>query len=324
MIQGNRSVITVASGKAAYWNMAVNLARSFLAWNDVSIINFYIITDLFANLPSDLHQIKVLRYDSDVLGKGFSSKLQLDQFSQTSQTLFIDADCLCVGCLDSVFDRFQGRDVSVIGGKITHGEWFGDISSLLLSFGLPSMPKFNGGIYYLEKGPISTSVYEKARELEKHYDSLGLVRLRGRPNDEILMALSMGLHGLESLPDDGTIMGDLYACPEILKLDVVRGGALLRNPPPPNDQHRPWFPHVEIEPIIVHFLGNFTDGWQYKAEAMKLRLTMSRHWPVCLAEFLVAISFSVWQRAGGVVKNTFRPLYHFFFGIREIRSSPRV
>jgi hypothetical protein len=324
MIPGTRSVITVATGKTAYWNMAVNLARSFLVWNDVSVIKFYIITDLLDNLPSDLHQIQVLRYESEVLAKGFSSKLQLDQFSQTSETLFIDADCLCVGRLDSVFDRFQGREVSVIGGKITHGEWFGDISSLLTSFGLPSMPKFNGGIYYLEKCTVTTSVYGKARELEKDYDVLGLVRLRGRPNDELLMALAMAIHGLESLADDGTIMGDLYSCPELRSLDVFRGQASLYNPPAPDRNHRSWYPVVQIHPKVVHFLGDFTSNWQYRAESKKLELHCGLHLPRWLAEFLVFWSFTYWARLQCACKVWFRPWYHRFLGARKVKSSPRV
>jgi hypothetical protein len=324
MIQAKRSVITVATGKPVYWNMAVNLARSFLVWNDVSTINFYIITDLSDCLPFDLHQIKVLRYESEKIGKGFSSKLQLDQFSQTSQTLFIDADCLCVGCIDSVFERFQGRDVSVVGGKITQGEWFGDIPSLLIGFGLSSLPKFNGGIYYLEKGSISTSVYEKARELEKDYDVLGLVRLRGRPNDELLMSLAMGIHELESLPDDGTIMGDLYSCPVLNSLDVFRGKSCLYNPPTGDKNHRSWYRVGQIHPKIVHFLGDFTTGWQYQAESKKLELVCGRKTPLWLAEFLVYWSFSLWARLSVVFKNWLRPMYHFFFGARALKSSPRV
>jgi hypothetical protein len=304
--------------------MAVNLARSFLVWNDASEIKFYIVTDLMTTLPSDLTDIQVLRYDSDVLGKGFSSKLRLDQFTQSPRTLFIDADCLCVGPLDSVFDRFEGRDVSVVGDKITHGEWFGNISALLAGFGLSHMPKFNGGIYYLEKSTIATSVYEKARELEKDYDMLGMVRLRGKPNDELLMALAMGIHGLASLADDGTIMGDLYSCPELRSVDVLRGLSCLKNPPPPDKNHRTWYPVGIINPKVVHFLGDFTSGWQYRAESKKLELVFRWHFPCWLAEFLIFWSFTLRARLQNTCKSRFRPLYHRFFGFRKVSSSPRI
>ncbi len=323
-MKGKRSIITIASGKTLYWDMAVNLARSFLVWNNSNSIEFYIVTDLTEKLPADLDKIKVLRYEASALGKGFSSKLKLDRFSQTQRTLFIDADCLCVGRLDSVFDRFEGRAVSVLGGKISQGEWFGDVTSLLAAFGLPSMPKFNGGIYYLEDSLLSCKVYEKARELETNYDELGLVRLRGRPNDELLMALGMAIHGLEALTDDGTIVGDLYSCPELRALSVHRGLSSLRNPSMSDINHRPWYPVGEINPKIVHFLGDFTSCWQYRAEAMKLELVSRRRLPVWLVEIIVFMSFSLWARFHVISKNLLRPAYHFFFGTRAVRSSPRL
>lgn len=320
----NRSIITIASGKTAYWDMAVNLARSFLVWNDVNSIEFYIITDLSERLPTDLDKIKVLRYKSSVLGQGFSSKLKLDWFSQTQNTLFIDADCLCFGSLEPVFEMFASRPVAVAGGAINEGEWFGDVGQLLSAFGLKQMPKFNGGIYYLEQGSVSTSVYEKARELEKDYDVLGLVRLRGRPNDELLMALAMGLYGLESLPDDGTIMGDLYSCPVLRSLDVFRGKACLFNPPADEKNHRGWYPVGEIQPKLVHFLGDFTSGWQYQSESRKLELVCRRHLPLWVAELLVFWSFTLWAQLYVVCKNCLRPAYHLFFSTRAVKLSPRV
>jgi len=304
--------------------MAINLARSFIYCHPETDIRFCIVTDLNNELPEDLCRIEVLRQSPEYIGIGFSSKLQLDRLVFTDQTLFIDADCLCVGRLEFIFDCFAGRKVSVLGGAITGGEWFGDVDNLLRKFGLKQMPKFNGGIYYLEKGSISTSVYDKARELEKDYDALGLVRLRGRPNDELLMALAMGIHGLEALPDDGSIMGDLYACPEVLKLDVIRGEAALNNPSLPDARHRPWFPLGKIEPTIVHFLGDFTNRWQYQAEIKKLELVMSRHWPKWLAKVFVTLSFSLWQRLGSFIKDLLRPLYHACFGTRAVPVSPRV
>jgi hypothetical protein len=314
----------LAAAKPIYWQMAINLARSFFWWHKQSDIKFYIVTDLPDELPLDLPSIEVIRVSSESLGKGFSAKLQLDQLALTNQTLFIDADCLCVGSLDSVFNRFAGRPVAVLGGAISEGEWFGDVGELLGKFGLKQMPKFNGGIYYLEKGAVSTSVYEKARELEKDYDALGLVRLRGRPNDELLMALAMGIHGLESLPDDGTIMGDLLSYPEILGLDVLRGVATLRNPPTPSCNHRNWVPIGRIQPTIVHFLGDYTNTREYKAEIKKLELILCRSWPVWFAQLFVILSISLWQRLGCLIKNLLRPLYHACLGPRTVSVSPRI
>src|SRR5437899_1696335 len=84
--------------------------------------------------------------------------------------------------------------------------------------------------FYLEKGAAATRVYERARALEKQYDEIGFVRLRNRPNDEVIMALAMQLEGMKPLIDDGSIMSDPLACPGKYQIDVVNGNTLLINP----------------------------------------------------------------------------------------------
>lgn len=146
-----RAVLTIATGKPIYIQMAVNLARSFKWWHRNSSIRFIIVTDQKRSIPSDLSDIKVIELQPGQYGQGFSPKLYLDKLAPAEQTLFIDADCLCVGSLESVFNRFAKHAVSVVGGTISEGEWFGDVAALCQRFGVEALPKFNGGIYYLEK-----------------------------------------------------------------------------------------------------------------------------------------------------------------------------
>ncbi len=95
------------------------------------------------------------------LGEGFSSKLLLDRFAPASQTLFIDADCLCMASLAGVFTRFSGQSVAVLGGRISTGEWFGDVASTCARAGVLALPKFNGGMYYLEPGAAATAIRDR-------------------------------------------------------------------------------------------------------------------------------------------------------------------
>ncbi|HEX4132679.1 MAG TPA: hypothetical protein VHZ24_21780 [Pirellulales bacterium] len=129
--------------------------------------------------------------------------------------MFVDADCLCLGPLDSAFAQLAGHVVAVVGGAITKGESIGDVASICQRFEVPSLPKFNGGMYYLECRPAGTKVYEMARRLGTRYDKIGLVWLRNRPNNELLIAIAMAVHGLSAVPDNGTMLGDLlsYAGP---------------------------------------------------------------------------------------------------------------
>ncbi|MBA3485983.1 MAG: hypothetical protein H0T88_02115 [Lysobacter sp.] len=324
MIQATRAVLTIATGKWVYLNMAIALARSFLWWHRDSAIQFYIATDITGPLPADMDNIRILRFEPGALGRGFSMKLKLDQLAPADQTLFIDADCLCTGPLEPVFQRFAGHHVSVVGGSITDGEWFGDVATTRSHFGIEELPKFNGGVYYLERGEKASRVYSRARELEERYDSLGLVRLRGCANEELLMAISMALEGCRGIEDDGSIHGELFASPKLLEVDVLRGVARLSNPPLPDPAHRPGYPVREIAPVIVHFLGDFTTKWQYRAEERVLRLVSLRRLPAAIARTWVLVTYKDPAMRLEKFRDALRPLYRRLFGLREVRQSERV
>ncbi|MES2062128.1 MAG: hypothetical protein V4456_09430 [Bacteroidota bacterium] len=319
-----RTVITIATGKKVYVEMAANLARSFLLWHPQTNIQFRVVTDQPGLLPADLKgKIDIYKIKPGEFGEGFSSKLYLDKFAADGQTLFIDSDCLIFDRIDFLFDRFKDRQVSVIGNYISDGEWFGDIKSILQKFNLPHMPKFNGGIYYLEKGEKASAVYQTARELEKDYDNIGFVRLRNRPNDEVLMALAMQIHGQEPVTDDGTIMSDPQACPGGYEVDVINGNRWLLNPPPPHPLHQAWYPFIKVSPAIVHFLGHYTLEYPYQREIFKLKKAIiGQNIVLWRLQALLFIEYP--GKLKKYLKDRFRGLYHKLFGFRKIKKSERL
>ena len=319
-----KAVITIATGKPIYIEMAVNLARSFKWWHKNSSIEFYLATDHQDLIPNDLKNIEIIELKPGQFGEGFSPKLHLDKLAPTAKTLFIDADCLCVGSLEPVFERFSGHAVSVIGKTISEGQWFGNVTSILQQFELTALPKFNGGIYYLEKGEKSNRVYLTARELEPQYDHLGLVRLRNRPNDELLMAIAMAIHNQTPIPDDGSIMSDPQACPGNLSINVLHGNARLVNPLASHPLHQDWYPFNEVNPTLVHFLGHHTEIYPYKREELKLSLVMAQGLPLWVADIWATMFCSIPHLAIRYFKNLFRPIYRKLFGTRLVSFSGRV
>jgi hypothetical protein len=319
---GGRAVVTLAVGKPVYLQLAVNLARSFAWWHRSDDIRFAIATDVPDRIPPDLRAQVIALRDGE-FGTGFTPKLYLDRFAPAERTLFLDADSLCVGSVEPLFEQFAGRPVSVIGGTIAAGEWFGDVARICHHFGLPALPKFNGGVYYIERGPRSTEVYDTARALEPHYDTLGLVRLRGRPNEELLVAIAMAIHGLGGIPDDGTLMAEPlnFACG--LSVDVLGGRALLRNTPG-HPRYQPSWPLLEARPRIVHFLGHHTERAPYSAEALRLERVMAAGWPPWVATLAARLTKSVPQAVADRAKDLLRPVFRAVFGTRPIAPSPRV
>ena len=320
----NQSVVTIAAGNPYYLNLAWNLARSFRCWHSHSQIKFCIITDLPQDdWPLDLHWVHVQNLAKGDLGVGFSSKLQLDQLAPADKSLFLDADCLICGPLEPVFKRFQGKAVGVVGGSIREGDWFGDIAQLRTQLILGPLPKFNGGLYYLEPGDTCSRVYSRARALEPLYDELGLVRLRNRPNDELLMAIALAEAGLSALPDDGSILGDPQACQVGLRINVPAGRSHLTNPPAGHRLHQAWYPVGTIRPLVVHFLAHHTDQHPYRTQAIQLRLMQRFFCSPQLARLLAEIHFGLLARLQLFSKRIFRPIYRRFFGFRAIKTSIR-
>lgn len=316
----SRSVLSIAVGEFLYLRLAVNLTRSFHFWHKDSDIQFALATDQAHHLPNDLSDIEIINLKPGEFGQGFSPKLYLNELAPAEQTLFVDADCLCTGPLDDAFGRFREHDVSVIGRPISEGEWFGDVSEICESFDIPAMPKFNGGVYYLEPGDACDAVYETAQSLKSEYDEIGFERLRTHPNDEVLVSLAMALHDQAPVPEDGTIMNSTLACPAGMDLDVLRGTSRLYNP---NDhpEHNDWYPLEEMNPALVHFLGHETSQHPYRREAIRLKKVMRDGWPVWAADAWAALRFSMPWLTKERTKDLLRPAYHALFGPRSIQKS---
>lgn len=317
----SQAVFTIACGPLIYLRMACALARSFRCWHDPAQTPFYLATDADPRLlPDDLRFLPIIPMKPDQFGRGFSPKLHLDRLAPAPRTLFIDADCLCTGSLQPAFDAFAGHPVSVIGREISAGEWFGDVAALCHRLKVPALPRFNGGIYYLEKGDACSQVYTTARALESHYDELGFARLRGHPNDEVLVAAAMALHGQKPLPERGDIMNSLLAGPGGLDLDVLAGHLVLKNPKS-HPRHNPWYEQEELRPKLVHFLGGEINEYPYRREEIRLALVCRRKWPEPLATWWARLSFTWPWFVRQSLKTVLRPLFHAIAGPRKVRSS---
>ncbi|MBE9174998.1 hypothetical protein IQ225_06195 [Synechocystis salina LEGE 06155] len=318
-----KAVLTIATGKPIYIQMAVNLARSFKWWHKDSDIKFVIATDQKAFIPPDLSDIEIVELLPNQYGQGFSTKLHLDQITPGEKTLFVDADCLCVGSLESVFDRFVGHTVSVIGKTILEGDFFGDVESIRKQFSLDYLPYFVGGLYYLEKNNLCTKIFETARNLEPRYDEMGLIRLRGRPNEEPLMAIAMSMNGQKPIVEDGTIKAEPMFYPSGMVVDVIKGRATLYNRENHTNYCTVWGIN-ESNPLIVHFHSSDTERHHYKVECLKLEKLMTKQWYYGFVSAYGFIKFTLPELIKDFLKQTFRPLYRKIFGVRSIKKSERI
>ena len=150
-----------------------------------------------------------------------------------------------------------------------------------------------------------------------------MVRLRGLPNEEVLVAGAMARHNLWGVPDDGSISGDFQSSPGPHFLALLRGQRRMCNPPPGHPQHCPGAPVRVIEPAIVHFLAYHTHLPPYRAETAALAWT-ARGLPDNLA-YLASRLFILWPGLGIIwIKNLLRPIYRRLFGLRPVPPTDRT
>jgi hypothetical protein len=311
----------MACGPALYLRMAIALARSYKRWNDSAWIPFYLATDAAPSaLPPDLADVRIIPLQPGQFGRGFSPKLHLDALAPAARALFIDADCLCTGSLEPAFATFAGHAVSVIGREISSGEWFGDVAAICRRLEIAAIPRFNGGVYYLETGPACSAVYATARALEPRYDELGFVRLRTHANDEVLVGAAMARHGQTPVPEKGDIMNSLLAGPGGVELDVLAGRLVMHNPRT-HPRHNPWYELEELRPRLIHFLGGEIDEYPYHQEELRLALVCGKRWPAWLATAWTRLTFTWPRLLWNGVKDLLRPLFRAAGGTRAVQSS---
>jgi hypothetical protein len=321
----DRTVLTIATSKKTYVDMACNLAMSFLLWNDITDVNFLLVTDCPQFIPEKIQQkIRVITVSRGELGDGFSSKLQMDQFACTEQTLFIDADCLIYGSLLPAFDTFRGKQVSAVGYNRYKGNDIGfcrDIANVIEVTGISYFPLICGSVYYFEKGDIAKGVFEHARKLLKSYNDIGLVTLRGKENEEPLLAISMAKFNQEIVADTGSIKADRMFY-EHLESNVLTGRARLRSigkPPVPE-----YSTLKSAEPLIVHFNASHAETFEYGSETIRLHKFFLQNWPLVFVNSYAVILFVLPGRLRDSLKKAFRPLYNSIFGHRKVALSKRM
>lgn len=319
-----RAVLTIAVGKPVYLRYATNLARSFARWHPRRDIAFHLVTDASGPLERDLDFVRVHRVPAGAIGASFTSKLHMDRFAEADETLFVDADCLCVGHLGPAFDRFAGRHFSLVGACVSEGELFGDIAMRCRAIGVPWTIRFCGSLYYMRRGARCAEILAYARSLEPRYAELGLVPLRGTANEEPLIGLAMARYGEEPVPEDGSLKADVMFYGERPVVRVRAGEALLRGHAAVAHLFPGWRMPEVARPLLVHFNGGWTEDLPYLSESMRLRLTGLHGWPDWLADAAVFARLEAplggWQR----LKDAARPLYRMLFGHRRVSGSERM
>lgn len=280
-----RSVLLLATNKTQYLKFAINCVASIQIHNPG--LPVFIATNI--KTGADLPGIQFLSVSDELANLFIEAKLYLDTFLQTDETLFIDSDCLCFGNLDPIFDACQGMDVTVIGRLTPLEKYWGTGENgadfARKEFAIDNAILFNGGFYYIKKSPLTTVIFNRAREISLKYDEYGFHRIQNNwKNEEDLLAIAMIANKQRPINDDGQFMSDLATDLRPRILNVLKGARRLtnrRNPP------RSYYP-ATYSPVILHFGGSNIKSYPYISQSLLLRL-FKTGLPVAVSSLIVGI-----------------------------------
>jgi hypothetical protein len=255
----SRGILVTAYGARRYRDFAVTLAKSLDLYSP-SIPRAVVTDGDDPRLGRFYQHLVPFRQER---GPGFFQKLWLLEYSPFDKTLYLDSDALVVRDLDPLWEMFDGHAFAAVGERYrSEGYWCGDLAERCRRFGVPSVPMFNGGLFYFEQGPAAQEFFRDARSIAERYDENGFERVvNDSVSDEAIFSLLIARGGAGVMVDDGgRSMRTPLGGDGRMRIDVLRGiGRFVKN-------------DRVVEPAVVHFCGPYASGFYYRRERAKLEL----------------------------------------------------
>ncbi|MCB8933428.1 MAG: hypothetical protein M9921_00630 [Fimbriimonadaceae bacterium] len=262
-----RAVFTVALGRPPFAEMAMGLGRSLSLAGDTT--PRIVMTDIEGyDWGRYFDRVVPPPHERDGL-----EKLAALEYTEARHVLALDCDMLAFKRLDPIFEFCRGSALAVQGWMISSGTWHGiDIGPTLKDHGRDALPKFNGGMIYMERGPECEAIVARSREIANGYDATGFARYRkGLASEEICLMLAMlDRPGWTLVPEDRDFQNTASGLIGFPSIDIRKGRCryLVRS----NRVRR-------VEPILFHALSlrHFPVYWHQLDALKRLERYEDRH-----------------------------------------------
>lgn len=198
-----RGFVTIAVGGRHYYDLALNLLKSYhYVVPEDGRYPFAIIADKSNEYTSCFDKQIIV----ENLPASYMSKLEMLEHPPFAETIFIDADCLVYNDIGELWSFFEGKNgLGIFGHKLSLSDekgWFkqNEIGEWR------KQSKFNlvthGGIMYFRDDELTKAIYNTALQIIPHYSEYKFQIFR-KPADEPILALSMSVHGCEPVEYSG-------------------------------------------------------------------------------------------------------------------------
>lgn len=193
----SRGVCLLAAGNPVYGYFAYNMACSIRRHNPSLPITVLCdqkgIAYVVNRLPkiADILLIDTSKYRTPTAFEAGLMKLDMHKSFPYTETIYLDADGLCIGDLSWIFEEAKGRYFATDFSN--RQDWITKKS--LESFKLESMPGIQSSFQYVRKGKESKAIFKKALDLtkdEKVEQNWSWGKSTAKP-DELYLALALTL-----------------------------------------------------------------------------------------------------------------------------------
>ena len=190
----------------------------------------------------------------------------MDEYTPYIETLFLDSDCVVCKDFSGQLGNIRKKEFSpVCATYLTENDsdpYIENLKETLQTLNSDIFPKFNGGLYYFRKGPLSSKVFHTAKEILAKSSLYGVKNfdLAG-PNEETIFSLALAQLGFNDLYNDHGKFMQTTNNIKNLKIYPING-------------HCSFTKHnVFVEPAICHFIRSNTSNIHY----LKCELLLKRH-----------------------------------------------
>ncbi len=257
-----RGFITIAAGQERYYELAENLLHSYKL-NCNTPMPFAILCDRENAHTALFDQVILLEKPL----YSFWDKFQLLKLAPYEETIFLDADCLAYGDLNTYWEYFANGDDFTGSGtnypiESNKGLFFqGHLGPY--EGRVHWKPDIMGGLYFIRKGDTCNRLYDECQKICQIYDSFPWPDYCAPYGDEMVLCLAMAALGLRATDADPKNYGIPWEA-TYMKHDILTGLCQYSTD---------WHPLVE-HGLLIHFGTVNCAKPAYIADAEKIRLML--------------------------------------------------
>ncbi len=214
-----KGLITIATGKKHYYEIAANLLKSYRLYSQDPLP--------FAIIAEEENEFTALFDDVVITNESthsFMDKFLLMKLCPYDETVFFDADSIAYGDLNSYFDFFKNAtDFSAVGINAdlsdNNGAWYNidDIGEYGKKISYKC--RVHAGVMFIRKSDSLEKLYNDSMEIFSNYSKLHFISYE-RSYDECILGISMPLNNMKCVHENPTMLA-AYPCLSYLDADIL-------------------------------------------------------------------------------------------------------